>query len=352
MVYHKLGAFIHKIKSFVQINKEIIKRHILGWCIFWFVDFCFAFANRGGNINLDYPVNIIIFIAFFYSVAYFAIIPYFSTNKSRATIITILILVLFVFLKYLFSAFIFDGNPTRKGLMFVSFEVWRFSTAILFAFAYWIYLQSMKDQKMRYLSEIKLIETQDVLLSTEIKFLKAQINPHFLFNTLNFLYAETYKLSPKVSEGILLLTEIMRYTVQSTTNEEITIEKEAEFLRKYVKIQQLRFHDRLQIVLDINIFSPSISIPPLIILSFVENAFKYGKINDPNNPLTVKLESNPEYIYFYCSNLKNTHFKDPSTNVGIENIKSRLNRYSNNYDLSIKDENSIYTVTLKINLLL
>lgn len=236
--------------------------------------------------------------------------------------------------------------------MFVSFEVWRLSTATFYAIAYWIYLQSLQDQKMRYLSEIKLIETQDVLLSTEIKFLKAQINPHFLFNTLNFLYAETYKISPKVGEGILLLTEIMRYTVQSTNNEEITIEKEAEFLRKYVEIQQLRFHDRLQIVLDINIFSPSVSIPPLIILSFVENAFKYGKLNDPNHPLTIKLESNPTYILFYCTNLKNTHFRDPSTAVGIENIKSRLSKHCNDYELNITDENSIYTVTLKINLLL
>lgn len=352
MAYHKLNAFIYRIKSFVQINKEIIKRHTLGWLIFWFVDFCFAFANRGGSINLDYPFNIIVVVSYFYVITYLALLPNLPINKLKAIFLTLLILMCFVFLKYLFTTFIFDGNPTRKGITFISFEVWRLSTATFYAIAYWVYLQSLKDQKMRYLSEIKLIETQDVLLSTEIKFLKAQINPHFLFNTLNFLYAETYKLSPKVGEGILLLTEIMRYTVQSTNNEEIMIEKEAEFLRKYVEIQQLRFHDRLQIVLDINIFSPTVSIPPLVILSFVENAFKYGKINDPNNPLTIKLESNPKYIYFYCTNLKNTHFKDPSTAVGIENIKSRLSKYSNNYDLSIKDENSIYTVTLKINLLL
>lgn len=352
MIHHKLKAITHRIRLFVQKNKGIIKNHTLGWLIFWVVDFCFAFANRGGNINLDYPINVIFFTTFFYLITYFALLPHFSTNRLKAIFLALLMLVSFVFLKYIFTAFVFDGNPTRKGLTFVSFEVWRLSTATFYAIAYWVYLQSLKDQKMRYLSEIKLIETQDVLLSTEIKFLKAQINPHFLFNTLNFLYAETYKLSPKVGEGILLLTEIMRYTVQSTNNEEIAIEKEADFLRKYVEIQQLRFHDRLQIVLDINIFSPSVSIPPLIILSFVENAFKYGKINDPNNPLTIKLESNPEYIYFYCMNLKNTHFRDPSTAVGIENIKSRLSKYSDNYELSIKDENSIYTVTLKINLLL
>ena len=352
MVYHKLKAFIYRIRSFVQKNKGIIKNHTLGWLIFWVVDFCFAFANRRGNINLDYPVNIIMVVSYFYVITNLSLLPNLPINKLKVIFLTLLILTCFVFLKYLFTAFVFDGNPTRKGFTFVSFEVWRLSTATFYAVAYWVYLQSLKDQKMRYLSEIKLIETQDVLLSTEIKFLKAQINPHFLFNTLNFLYAETYKLSPKVGEGILLLTEIMRYTVQSTNNEEIAIEKEAEFLRKYVEIQQLRFHDRLQIVLDINIFSPSVSIPPLVILSFVENAFKYGKINDPNNPLTIKLESNPKYIYFYCMNLKNTHFRDPSTAVGIENIKSRLSKYSDNYELSIKDENSIYTVTLKINLLL
>lgn len=319
--------------------------------MFWVVDFCFAYANTEGNVDISGIINAFFFTSFFYVIAYGALLSNLPQHKLKAIIVALLTLIIFVFLKYLFKIFVFDANPARHGFSFVSLEVWRFSTATFYAIAYWIYLQSLKDQNMRYLSEIKLIETQDVLLSTEIKFLKAQINPHFLFNTLNFLYAETYKLSPKVGEGILLLTEIMRYTVESTNNEVITIEKEAEFLRKYVEIQQLRFHDRLQIVLDINIFSPSVSIPPLIILSFVENAFKYGKINDPNNPLTIKLESSPEYIYFYCTNLKNIHFKDPSTAVGIENIKNRLSKYSNNYELNIKDENSIYTVTLKINLL-
>jgi two-component system LytT family sensor kinase len=337
--------------SFIQVSKRNITNHTLYWSLFWAVDISFSYAITGVEIRFANLVNPVFFTLFFYTIVYVALIPNLPKNLLKSILWSLIILIAFVFLKYLFKTLIFDNNPTRQGFPFVSFETWRFLNAIFFAIAYWIYIQSMREQKIRYLAEIKLIETQDVLLSTEIKFLKAQINPHFLFNTLNFLYAETYKLSPKVGEGILLLTEIMRYTVQSTTNEIITIEKEAEFLRKYVEIQQLRFHDRLQIVLDINIFSPSVSIPPLIILSFVENAFKYGKINDPNNPLTIKLESSPECIYFYCMNLKNTHFKDPSTAVGIENIRSRLNRYSNNYDLTIKDENSIYTVTLKINLL-
>ncbi|MDZ7899441.1 MAG: histidine kinase [Arcicella sp.] len=186
-------------------------------------------------------------------------------------------------------------------------------------------------------------------MKTEIKFLKAQINPHFLFNTLNFLYAETYKLSPKLSEGILMLTGIMRYTVQSTQNEEISIEKEAEFLRKYVQIQQLRFHNTLNIELEINIFSPNFTIPPLIILSFVENAFKYGKLNDPKNPLEIRLESNPKSIIFYCKNLINNHFKDPSTAVGIDNIRTRLDRHCPDYNLVINKDDNFYEVNLLIN---
>ena len=178
VIHHKLKAFTHRIRLFVQKNKGIIKNHTLGWLIFWVIDFCFAFANRGGNINLDYPINVIFFTTFFYLITYFALLPHFSTNRLKAIFLALLMLVSFVFLKYIFTAFVFDGNPTRKGLTFVSFEVWRLSTATFYAIAYWVYLQSLKDQKMRYLSEIKLIETQDVLLSTEIKFLKAQINPH------------------------------------------------------------------------------------------------------------------------------------------------------------------------------
>lgn len=323
----------------------------MSWTIFWFIDTCFAYANTGGKIGLNNLINPILFTAFFYIVIYIALLPYLPKYKAKAAIVTLLATFVAVLFKYLFKTFIFDTNPSSQGFSFISFEVWRFSTAIFFAIAYWIYLQNLKEQKMRYLAEIKLIETEDILLKTEIKFLKAQINPHFLFNTLNFLYAETYKLSPKVGEGILLLTEIMRYTVQSTHNEEISIGKEAEFLHKYVQIQQLRFHNTLQIELDINIFSPNLAIPPLIILSFVENAFKYGKLNDTQNPLIIKLESNPERIIFYCKNLKNTHFRDPSTAVGIDNIKTRLNRHCKNYNLKISDENSFYIVNLQITLL-
>ncbi|WP_421769771.1 sensor histidine kinase [Emticicia sp.] len=264
-----------------------------------------------------------------------------------------LLLLLTIFLKYLTNRYIL-GVPQailfEKGILnYVLFDTYKFATTTFYAIAYWIYLESIKEKNLRIKAEIELRKTQEELLKTEIKFLKAQVNPHFLFNTLNFFYAESYKLSPKLGEGIMTLTEIMRYTVQSTQNEEIPVEKEAEFLHKYVEIQQLRFHNQLQVCLETNIFSPNQLIPPLIILTFVENAFKYGKLNDPNKPLIIKLEAEPTEIRFFCQNLKNTHFQEPSTSVGIENIKIRLNKHCDDYDLSVTDENNLYTVNLQIN---
>ena len=278
--------------------------------------------------------------------------PYLPRFKIKATFSGLIILSSLIALKYFIDRHVWDYKFPNSLFRYVSFEVWRFSNVTFYTLAYWIYVQSLREQKFRYLAEIKLIETEETLLKTEIKFLKAQINPHFLFNTLNFLYAETYKLSPKLSEGILMLTDIMRYTVESTQNEEISIEKEAEFLRKYVQIQQLRFHNTLQVILEVNIFSPNLAIPPLIILSFVENAFKYGKLNDVTNPLIITLESDPKIIKFYCKNLVNTHFKDPSTAVGMDNIKNRLDKHYNNYNLNITNNNNFYTVNLIINHLL
>jgi sensor histidine kinase YesM len=349
MGHHSFKAFIHRINYFIQSNKKTIKTHTIGWSVFWIVDFCFAYANTNGNVSLKNVTGPIFFTLSFYLIFYFSFLPNLPKFKLKAILSTFIVLLFVLILKYILDHFILGYHSSKSLPSYISFEVWRLSNATFYTLAYWIYIQNLKEQKLRYLAEIKLIETEETLLKTEIKFLKAQINPHFLFNTLNFLYAETYKLSPKLSEGILMLTDIMRYTVQSTQNEEIPIEKEAEFLRKYVQIQQLRFHNTLQVVLEVNIFSPNLAIPPLIILSFVENAFKYGKLNDATNPLIIRLESNPKIIHFYCKNLINTHFKDPSTAVGIDNIKTRLDKHCPDYNLAINNENGFYEVNLQIN---
>ena len=351
MEHHSLSKFIHTIQHFIQGNKKNIKNHTIGWSAFIIVDFCFAYANTGGDIHLRYISNILFFVLSFYLIFYFAFLPNLLDFKLKTVLAGCIIILCLVFCKYFIDRYVLEFMFPKSLFSYITFEVWRFSNATFYALAYWIYVQNLREQKLRYEAEIELVEAKETLLKTEIKFLKAQINPHFLFNTLNFLYAETYKLSPKLSEGILMLTDIMRYTVQSTQNEEIAIEKEAEFLRKYVQIQQLRFHNTLQVVLEVNIFLPNLAIPPLIILSFVENAFKYGKLNDPKNPLIIKLESNPENITFFCKNLINTHFKDPSTAVGIDNIKNRLDKHCPDYNLDITNKDGFYEVNLKINCL-
>ncbi|MFY7909821.1 MAG: sensor histidine kinase [Emticicia sp.] len=343
-----------RIRTFVQTNKKTIKTHTTAWSIYFFVEFCFGYGLNilpGGFLN--FIKNVFFGICFFYAFLFGALIPLLPQKKVQIVIRFMLLLLLTIFLKYLTNRYIL-GVPQailfEKGILnYVLFDTYKFATTTFYAIAYWIYLESIKEKNLRIKAEIELRKTQEELLKTEIKFLKAQVNPHFLFNTLNFFYAESYKLSPKLGEGIMTLTEIMRYTVQSTQNEEIPVEKEAEFLHKYVEIQQLRFHNQLQVCLETNIFSPNQLIPPLIILTFVENAFKYGKLNDPNKPLIIKLEAEPTEIRFFCQNLKNTHFQEPSTSVGIENIKIRLNKHCDDYDLSVTDENNLYTVNLQIN---
>lgn len=354
MVDKPFQNFVQRIRTFVQTNKKIIKNHTIAWSIYFFVEFCFGYGLNilpGGFLN--FIKNVFFGISFFYAFLFWALIPLLPQKKIQIVIRFILLLLLTIFLKYLTNRYIL-GVPQailfEKGILnYALFDTYKFATTTFYAIAYWIYLESIKEKTLRIKAEIELRKTQEELLKTEIKFLKAQVNPHFLFNTLNFFYAESYKLSPKLGEGIMTLTEIMRYTVQSTQNEEIPVEKEAEFLQKYVEIQQLRFHDTLQVQLETNIFSPSVRIPPLIILTFVENAFKYGKLNDPNHPLVIRLESDPRKIKFYCENLKNSHFKEPSTTVGLQNIRIRLNKHCDDYDLDVTDENNIYTVKLQIN---
>lgn len=353
--YFTFKSLVHGTLEFIRKNKNHYKNHIIGWSIYFFIDVLFTYVISTPFDGWVYIENVIFIIVFFYAVFFISILPNVENDIIKTIIVIILLLFPFIFIKLSFDSFFWNfpvGLKKYQGSYwrYFSIEIWRFLTVSLYAIAYWVFRQSLKEQKLRLLADLKLKETEEALLRTEIKFLKAQVNPHFLFNTLNFFYSETYRLSPQLGEGILGLTEILRYTVQSTQNEEIHIEKEAAFLHKYIGIQQLRFHNKLQIDLETEILAPEMMVPPLIILTFVENAFKYGKMNDPANPLIIRLSSDHQKITFYCKNLISNQFRDPSTSVGIENIKIRLDRHCKDYQLAVTNDETFYTVNLQINL--
>lgn len=215
--------------------------------------------------------------------------------------------------------------------------------------AYLFYLRDEKKQR-------KILEAQKLQLEVEkssanYNFLKAQINPHFLHNTLNFLYAKSLPFSPELSEGILTLSEIMRYALgeHNLTNGKAALKDEIEHLRNVIKIHQLRFGNSLQVHFEVNGIVNGAAIIPLVLITIVENAFKHGNLKSAEHPIEIKLNIAHNSLHFYCRNKKKTGPKELSTGIGLNNIKKRLNlAYGEQYTFTIKDEAEFYTSQLTI----
>lgn len=331
-------------------SKETIAGQAIIWIAFWSTDFLFTYGfQRGETAVIPFVFNSLTNTVYFYVCVFYIILPHFS--KSRAlTLVTIFVLLLaFVYAKKevekLLGTDNYINNIERKGsiIPYVSFELWRYSYMTFFSFAYWYYIKSIREEQLRRLTEEKLFRT-------EIAFLKAQINPHFLFNTLNFVYNDVAGLSSRSGEAILSLTRLMRYSVESTKSEQNTVEKELEAIEEYLKLQKLRFSDRLALSYTKRGSLFFFSIPPLILISLVENAFKYGVQDELTDPITINVRVDPSGLAFRCRNKKRLDFIDKETTaLGHANIRRRLEMaFPGHFDLKTRNSVAHFEVELEI----
>ena len=224
-----------------------------------------------------------------------------------------------------------------------------FTTGSSLFVAYLIYLRDEKKQR-------KVLEEQKMQLEVEksqanFNFLKAQINPHFLHNTLNFLYAKSLPYSPELSEGILTLSDIMRYALSegNTKDGKTLLKDEIEHLRNVIKINQLRFSNKLNVQLDVEGVINGAQIIPFVLITLVENAFKHGDLKSNEHPIVIRIVIVGKKLYFYCRNKKKTGPKELSTGIGLDNIKKRLElAYGAHFELKVRDEAEFYTTELTI----
>lgn len=334
----------------INQTKETIAGQAMIWIAFWATDFLFTYGfQRGEAAVIPFIFNSITNTVYFYVCVFYIILPHFSRSRAL-TLATILVLLMaFVFAKMEIEKFLHTNNYTnnieRKGsiIPYVSFELWRYSYMTFFSFAYWYYIKSIREEQLRRLTEEKLFQT-------EIAFLKAQINPHFLFNTLNFVYNDVAGLSRRSGEAILSLTRLMRYSVESTISEQNTVEKELEAVEEYLKLQKLRFGDRLGLNYSRHGSLFLFSIPPLILISLVENAFKYGIQDDLTDPITIDIRVDSSGLTFRCRNKKRLDLMDKEgSSLGYSNIRRRLEMaFSGHFILNTRDSFEYFEVELEI----
>lgn len=213
------------------------------------------------------------------------------------------------------------------------------------------YLTTLRDgQKQRKVLEKQKMELEVENSQANFNFLKAQINPHFLHNTLNFFYAKALPLSAELSEGILCLSDIMRYALnEGGKDEKALLKDEIEHLENVIRINQFRFSNTLNVQFEVSGVTAGAMIVPFVLITLVENAFKHGDLKNREHPIVIRLVVEGKKLYFYCSNRKNPGFKDHSTGIGLQNILKRLDiMYGDQYSYKVDDAADYYATELII----
>lgn len=264
-------------------------------------------------------------------------------------------LVLTYFDGYYIAALLYPGTTIRPFKLepFLIQGFWIFFLYSYFSFGYYFSVRAIQREKLLRIAETKKLQAERDTLMAEYSLLRSQINPHFLHNTLSFFYAKSLGTSQELSDGILALSEIMRYSLEDggSNNGKVLLKEEVENLKKVIKINQLRFSNRLHVDFAVSGNIDSIWIIPLILITLVENAFKHGELMSAQDPVTIRIEvsENEKKLYFFILNRKKTGPREFGHGIGMDNARKRLEyTYHENHTLAIKDEKDFYTVELII----
>jgi two-component system LytT family sensor kinase len=204
---------------------------------------------------------------------------------------------------------------------------------------------------LRY-SQFKELQQRELAIQnreSELSFLRSQINPHFLFNNLNNIYSLVYHKSDQSLPAISGLSELLRYMLYDTS-ETISLEKEIHYIEKYISLEQLRFEKPCKLLFSYPDNASQILMPPLLLIPFIENAFKHGAVAFDHTWLEISISLTPaQEILFSCTNEIGQKQKDQTGGIGIENVRKRLTLlYPGNHSLDITQEDNKFKVALKL----
>ncbi len=330
---------------------------------FWFYIFAWReligglFSDKR-NYNLAYfldPLALshyVLFPAIFYF-NYFFILPKFYKTRQigKAWLGWILLLISFIFLRYLIQEVLFFHWLNIRNYFegtsisyYIFDNIYYGGMLIIMSTLFWILNDnvSTQNEKMVLLEEKK---------SAQLSFLKNQVNPHFIFNTLNNIYSLVSSGSDKALPSIEKLSALMRYMYKDSEADFVSLQNEKDYLDSFIELQRIRLSNQqsVQYIFEGNITNQKIA--PLILIPFIENMFKHGIINHVDKPLQIKIAVNGTTLEMQTSNFINTLHKDEASGIGLQNVQKRLSLlYPNNHALTINNNAEIYICQLQINL--
>jgi LytS/YehU family sensor histidine kinase len=231
----------------------------------------------------------------------------------------------------------FKGLRNLGKIFYSIFFIWAASTVFR------IFNDQLKADRLNN-------ERENIHLKTELAFLRTQISPHFIFNILNSLVALTRKYPDRVEPVVINLSDILRYMLYEGVEKKMTIEREINYLQSYIDLQKLRFGDSVNVVVDLVSNAHERDIEPMLLIPFIENAFKHGVGMITNPLIEIRLIVDDGELSFSVRNRYNGHDqKDNDSGIGLNNVTRRLKiLYDNKHEISLIKDDEWFTAHLKI----
>ncbi|WNH10900.1 sensor histidine kinase [Thalassobellus suaedae] len=347
-------------------NNFILKKigqlilHVLFWCVvLFFFTYFFGAENQNYSDTLSFSLFLMpITIATTYVSIYKLIPDYLITKRyflfiiySLYTLIIsgyLIMVSIFFSLTYLANFEYNDMNPATKNILLVTTGVY-LVTIIVSAFKLLKLNLNHVEQKNKL--ENKILETQLKLKEQELNYLKMQIHPHFLFNTLNTMYGFALKKADEAPEMILKLSNLLDYLLYKVDKPFVLLIDDINHIKDYIELEKMRFNNTLNIELVTETIIEHNKIAPMLLLPFIENSFKHGVIKNGTLSIHINISCKDKKLYFYIENTSADN-DISSKGIGLENIQKRLDLlYKDNYTLTINNDSHLFKVSLILNIL-
>lgn len=355
-----------------RFRGRFILYHILAWSVFIFYEMCMVYVQSGYNLNYN--------ILWGFIIPYIINISYFYTNAWTISRVVKagkwwpLIYIPAFLLEWAAYILLMTGNNwvflSKPGESYFTYQSnsefavivrhsWRFVYFSLFSSAYWYTRRFFQNlQKLRatearvFRQEQAKAEMEVQLMKTRNAFLQSQVNPHLIFNALNFIQNEVREASPEAAESVITLADIMRYSLNGTKEDgNVLLEEEVEQIGNLIRINQARFSNRLHLHLKISGDISTVHIMPLTLIPLVENMFKYAELMDAENPARILIKVGNGKVIFETRNRKKTTIQYKTPGIGITNLRERLEaRYPGRFTLESMDIEDHFQVKLELTL--
>lgn len=334
-------------------RSKIIFIHILSWFLFLAYTYFFWLNETPDRqiLWLNFSINFAKISTFYY--CYSFIYPKFTVNRNKIFLIGGILsaCIFFSLCRYGWEELLF---PTWLGFRNydedVSITYYIFDN-LYYAIPYIVLAAAIFFLHRHFVLERMNLQLKEEASKAELAFLRSQINPHFLYNSLNYMYSLALPKSQKLADALVNLADLMRHTLKENKDGVVRLEDEIIYIKNYISLFSIRFSPHFYINFKADVKDNNPKVAPLILIAFVENALKHGVVDQLEYPVNIALSVQNNGLEFAVSNRISNKRKDISSGIGLINVQRRLNLlYNGRHWLDIRKDQKYFCILLRINL--